>query len=56
MKRWMTVLAALCSVSAAAQQPWQKMQMPKAGILCPKARRMPANSFPLTNLAVNPFV
>lgn len=30
MKRWMTVLAALCSVSAAAQQPWQKMQMPTA--------------------------
>jgi hypothetical protein len=30
MKRWMTVLAALCSVSAPAQQPWQKMQMPTA--------------------------
>jgi alpha-L-rhamnosidase len=30
MKRWMTVLATLCSVSALAQQPWQKMQMPTA--------------------------
>src|SRR5580698_8238586 len=31
MKRWMTALAALCSVSAMAQQqPWQKMQMPTA--------------------------
>jgi hypothetical protein len=29
MKRWMTVLA-LCSVSVAAQQPWQKIQMPTA--------------------------
>jgi hypothetical protein len=29
MKRWITILA-LCSMSAAAQQPWQKMQMPTA--------------------------
>jgi hypothetical protein len=29
MKRWVTVLA-LCSVTAVAQQPWQKMQMPTA--------------------------
>jgi hypothetical protein len=30
MKRWMTVLATLCSAGALAQQPWQKMQMPTA--------------------------
>jgi hypothetical protein len=30
MKRWITALATLYSVGMAAQQPWQKMQMPTA--------------------------